>query len=69
MVGGLVVDDVTARLPERLAGPDHPLALTLELEEHLAVQHVAEQQSGVPVRRRAGVVGRQFDGRDHDFCW
>jgi hypothetical protein len=31
------VDDVAARLPERLAGPDDARRLTLELEHHLAV--------------------------------
>ena len=53
-----VVDDVAAGLPERLTGLDHPRRLTLELEQHLAFDHVAESgPAGVPVRGRPGVAG------------
>src|SRR6266511_4321136 len=43
VVAVLVVDDVAARL-------------TLKLEHHLAVQHIAEARSGVPMRRSARVA-------------
>src|SRR6266511_2987620 len=45
-----------ARLPQRLAGPHDARRLTLKLEHHLAVQHIAEARSGVPMRRSARVA-------------
>src|SRR5215472_5884256 len=53
VVAVLIGDDVAARLPERLASPDDTRWLTLELEHHLALQHIAEDGSGVPMRRAA----------------
>src|SRR5215472_6547908 len=61
VVAVLVVDDVAARLPERLARPDDTRRLTLELEHHLALQDVAEGRSGMPVRRVAGMARWPLD--------
>ncbi|GAB3846086.1 hypothetical protein GCM10027610_063570 [Dactylosporangium cerinum] len=61
----LVVDDVAARLPERLTGVQDPGWFALELEHHLAVQHVAERRAGVPVRRSARVTGRELHDDRH----
>src|SRR6266536_1631456 len=68
VVAVLVVDDVAARLPERLAGPDDARRLTLELEHHLAVEHIAEARSGVPMRRGARVARWELDDDRHRVC-
>src|SRR5215469_2716844 len=65
VVAVLIVDDVTARFPERPASPDDTRWLTLELEHHLALQHIAEARSGVPMRRVARVAGRELDDDGH----
>src|SRR5439155_23874106 len=57
VVGGLVVDDVPARLPEDVPRPDDPLRLALELEDHLALEHVAEAGPGMTVRGAARIPG------------
>src|SRR5690242_16115022 len=44
-VAVLVVDHVTAWLPERATGLDHTLWLTLELEPERALHHVAERRA------------------------
>src|SRR4051794_11495387 len=58
VVAILVVDDVAAGLPERLAGSHDSLRLTLHLEAQLAVQDVAERGPGMPVRGRPRVARR-----------
>src|SRR5258706_8655938 len=68
VVAVLVVDDVAARLPERLAGPDDTRRLTLKLEHHLAVQHLAEGRPGVPMRRSARVARWELDDDGHRVC-
>src|SRR6185312_473562 len=65
VVGGLVVDDVPARLPERLPGPDDPLRLALELEDHLALEHVPEDGPGMTVRRAARIPRWQIEPNGH----
>src|SRR5258706_11474823 len=65
VVAVLIVDDVATRLPERLASPDDTRRLTLELEHHLALQHIAEGRSGVPMRRVARIAWREFDDDRH----
>lgn len=45
------MDDIAARLPERLAGPDDALRLALEFEDELAFEQVTEDRAGVAVRR------------------
>jgi hypothetical protein len=66
MIRRLVVDNIAAGFPERLPDTDHALGFPLdELERDLALQHVAENRPGVPVRRGAGIPGRQLDRRGH----
>src|SRR5258706_798656 len=65
VVAVLIVDDVATRLPERLASPDDTRLLTLELEHHLDVQHIAEGRSGVPRRRVARVARWELDDDGH----
>src|SRR5215469_71837 len=65
VIAVLIVDDVSARLPERLASPDDTRSLTLELEHHLALQHIAEARSGVPMRRIAWMTRRPLDDDGH----
>src|SRR5258708_1784470 len=65
VVAVLVVDDVATRLPERLASLDDTGRLTLELEHHLALQHVAEARSGVPMRRGARIARWELDDDRH----
>src|SRR5215469_11734900 len=68
VVAVLIVDEVAARLPERLASPEDTRWLTLELEHHLALQHIAESRSGVPMRRVARMARREFDDDGHRVC-
>src|SRR3954452_12390558 len=61
-----VMNDVTPGFPERLARLDHPRRLTLEFEEHLALQHVAESRTArVPMRRRTRAAWRIRDLHGH----
>jgi hypothetical protein len=65
VVAVLIVDNVATRLPERLASPEDTLRLTLGLEHHLAVQHIAEAWSRVPMRRVARITRRELDDDSH----
>src|SRR5215472_10263330 len=65
VVAVLIVDDVAARLPERLTSPDDTRWLTLQLEHHLARQHIAEGRAGVPMRRRAGIARWPLNDHGH----
>jgi hypothetical protein len=56
---------LVTRLPERLASPDDTRGLALELEHHLAFQHIAEGRSGVPMRRGARITRRELDDDVH----
>src|SRR5262249_7743180 len=71
VVAVLIVDHVSAGFPERLPGADDPLRLTFQLEEHFALQHVAEARSAVAVRRGARVAWWEFDEDGHhvEFFW
>src|SRR4051794_18790650 len=55
------MDHVAPGLEQDVTGLDHPRRLPLQLEEDLALGHVAEDWPGVSVRRRAGVTGWQSD--------
>jgi hypothetical protein len=59
VVGALEVDHVAPGLEQGVTGLEHPGRLPLQRKEDLALGHVAEERPGVPVRRRAGVTGRQ----------
>src|SRR5262245_50126703 len=50
VVAILIMDDVAARLPECLTCLDDPLGLALHLEDYLAIEHIAEHRTGVPMR-------------------
>src|SRR5215469_2616345 len=65
VVAVLIVDDVAARLPERLTSPDDTRWLTLQLEHNLARQHIAEGRAGVPMRRRAGIARWPLNDHGH----
>src|SRR5215469_1325120 len=65
VVAVLIVDDIAARLPERPASPDDTRWLTLELEHHLALQHIPEARPGVPMRRVARMARRELDNDGH----
>src|SRR5689334_11466410 len=60
-IGNLVVHDVATRFPERLACDDFPGLFTLQLEEHLALQHVSEYRPRVTMRRDSGVGRWEFE--------
>ena len=45
VIAVLIVDDVPTWLPERLATPDDARRLALELEQHLALDDIAEHRS------------------------
>jgi hypothetical protein len=66
IVRRLIVDDVAARLPERLSSLNDPLGLALQLEDHLALEHVTEHWARVPVRRSARVARRYPGNPGHD---
>lgn len=65
VVAVLVVDDVAAGFPEGLAGLDDAFGLAFQLEEHFALQDVAEGGARVAVGRGAGVAGRELDDDRH----
>ena len=44
------MDDIAARLPECLTRPDDPLRFTLDLEDYLALEYIAEHRTGVPMQ-------------------
>jgi hypothetical protein len=71
VVAVLIVDDVTARLPERLARPDDTLGFALQLEPDLAFEHVTEYRSRVPMRWRSRVTWWELNKYCHDagVCW
>ena len=60
-----VVDDIATRFPEGLSRLDRIRRLTLELEQHLPLEHVAENGAGVTVRSKTGIPRRQFEESDH----
>src|SRR3954470_9816625 len=64
-VRGLIVDHLETRLPERLTRLDGRLPFALELEEDLAFEHIAEHRTGVTMRPRSQITGRDADGGDH----
>jgi hypothetical protein len=64
----LVVDEVAARLPERLPRADDALGFTLDLEAHLSGDEVAEDGAGVAVRRAARAAGRERDEHRRHVC-
>jgi len=59
------VHDIATRLPECLPCNDFPRLLTLEFEEDLALQYVTENRSGVAMRCKPSVCGREFDELCH----
>jgi hypothetical protein len=64
-----VVDDVTAGLPERLASANYPRRLSLEFEQHLTLEHVAEcGTAGVLVRWSASASRWIIDDDGHRVC-
>src|SRR5436305_12339053 len=65
VVAVLVVDDVATRLPERLAGPNDTRRPTFELEHHLAVPHITEARSGLPMRRGTRIARWVLDHAGH----
>src|SRR2546421_4484036 len=65
VVAVLVVDHVTSRLPERLAGVDDPLRFSLKFEDHLPFDHVTEGGATVAVRRQTRTSRREGDPNSH----
>src|SRR5215469_12582976 len=59
------LDHLPARFPERLSGLDLAGRIALQLEQHPALEHVAEDRSAVAVRRCALVGGWEFDELGH----
>src|ERR1700754_1353071 len=64
-VSDRVMDDVTTWFPEGLSGLDRIWCLTLELEQHLSFEHVAENGAGVTVGSETWVSRRQLEEPDH----
>ena len=64
-IRNLVVHDVAARFPERLARNDFPGFFALQLKENPALQYVSENRPGVAMRRESGVGRREFDELCH----
>ena len=62
VVGGLIVDEVATWLPEGLPCAKNALGLAFKLEDHLALEHVAEDGAGVANAspRRAGAPQTVF---------
>jgi hypothetical protein len=56
------VDHVAARLPEGLAGADNAFGLALQLEDHFALDHVAEGGAGVSVGVPRTVIASEGSG-------
>src|SRR5262249_61392753 len=69
VVGVPIVDDVAAGFPECLAGLDHSRRLALQLEDHFALEDVAETRPArVAVWRDAGMARGVGDPRRHYFA-
>jgi hypothetical protein len=64
-IPNLVVDDVAARLPERLSRLDLVRLLTLELEPDAALKDVAENRARVAVRTGSSIPRRKLNQLGH----
>ena len=64
-IANLVVHDVAAGFPKSLACNDFARRFPFDLEEDPALQYVAENRSGMTMRRESRVGGRQLDKLCH----
>jgi len=64
-IRNLVVHDVAARFPKRLARNDFPGCLTLQLKADPALHYISENRPGVAMRRDSGVSRWEFEELRH----